>query len=59
MERTPEQWYEILKDMSPEHAAKRILGDIIHYADGRSNESNDHKQLGNALVGYAKVIRNE
>lgn len=55
MIRTVEQWKEILDEMSPKNAAKRILGDITHYQEGRTYEIFDHQQLANALLAYASL----
>lgn len=55
MIRTVEEWKKILDELSPENAAKRILGDIVHYYAGRANELSDHKQLANALLAYASL----
>lgn len=53
MLRSVEQWKEILNELSPREAAKRILGDITHYYHDRPHEAEDQKQLANELLAYA------
>lgn len=61
MIRTAEQWMAILEPLgaSPTEAAARILGDIVHYRHGGAYESDDRKQLANALHAWFRLCRGD
>ena len=61
--RSVDQWEEILRpflrQLPPKLGANlaglRILGDLTHYANGRSYEADDASQIGNAMTAWAKL----
>jgi hypothetical protein len=55
--RTVTEWTEILRDLSPQDAAKRIFGDITHYREGGAHEASDREQLGNAMLAFAALAK--
>lgn len=62
--RSVEQWMEIMRRMDvpaqarPEAAvADRILGDLVGYSHRSKNRTRDGGELANAMLAYARLMK--
>lgn len=56
--RTVDEWKEILEPLGAQEMseiARRVVGDLVHYHEGRSCFDDDMLQLGNAMEAWMRL----